>query len=284
MKISVYTCSYEGREDLTKLCLNSLELQTRLPDEVILVVDSEREKELFRYAFENKFSFPLSIVSSGKKGVAAARNKGVELSTGDLIVTIDSDAHADPNWLQELVKAFETNPAVVMVGGPVLPVFHGNPIDQKLNWIIGCTTTDPPTERPIGCNMAVRREVIDSVGKFDESLGRIREKLAIGEETDFILRTVQFYGKERTAYIESAIVNHETPKNRTTLPYILKRSYEEGYTKIIIGKRYNLKLEGSFLTYYLTHLDPLTLIVVFSTALGYCLGFLFYRKQKLYSV
>jgi GT2 family glycosyltransferase len=278
MKISVYTCSYEGRENLTELCLRSLENQTRKPDEVILVLDSDYEKEKFTRRFGNTFSFPLCIASSGKRGVAAARNKGVDLTKGDIIATIDSDAHSEKDWLAELERTFETNPKIVMVGGPVIPVFHGKSIDQKLNWIIGCTTTNPPTERPIGCNMAVRREVIDSVGVFDESLGRIREKLAIGEETDFILRTVKFYGNERTAYNADAIVFHETPASRTTLSYILKRSYEEGYTKVIIGRRYNLNLEGSFLRYYLTHLDLLTLLVMMSTAVGYGMGLLFARK------
>jgi len=279
MKISVYTCSYEGREDLTQLCLDSLDKQILPPDEVILILDSNKEQQHFSDLFKNKYSYRLLIAASGKRGVAAARNKGVELSSGDIIATIDSDAHADKNWLRELAKIFNTNSSIIMVGGPVIPVFHGTPIDQKLNWIIGCTTTNPPTERPIGCNMAVRREVIDSVGTFDESLGRIRDKLAIGEETDFILRTVQFYGKERTAYNEDAIVYHETPASRTTLSYIVRRSYEEGYTKIIIGRRYNLKLESSFLTYYLTHLDLLTLLVMISTAAGYCMGFLFSRKS-----
>jgi glycosyltransferase involved in cell wall biosynthesis len=129
MKTSVVVCSYGGKEDLVERCIGSLECQTYQPDEVILVVDTEEEKESYSDLLYGGRVVPTRVICSGKKGLAAARNKGIEASVGDIIAFIDDDAVADKNWLYEIVNSFFGN--VVAVGGPVKPVFRGKPI--KIN-------------------------------------------------------------------------------------------------------------------------------------------------------
>jgi glycosyltransferase involved in cell wall biosynthesis len=46
MRTSVIVCSYGGKEKSVESCMASLECQTYQPDEVILVVDTEKEKEI----------------------------------------------------------------------------------------------------------------------------------------------------------------------------------------------------------------------------------------------
>ncbi len=101
----------------------------------------------------------------------------METSTGDIIAFIDDDAVADENWLYEIVNSFESTDNAAVVGGPVKPVFRGKKIKDELNWIIGCTSNNPPTKRPLGCNMAFDKSVFTTIGVFNENLGRVKEKL-----------------------------------------------------------------------------------------------------------
>ncbi|HIH96861.1 MAG TPA: glycosyltransferase [Thermoplasmata archaeon] len=267
MKTSVIVCSYGGNEDLVESCMASLECQTYQPDEIILVVDTEEEREIYS---NSNFLRNTRVICSGKKGLAAARNKGIEACVGDIIAFIDDDAVADENWLYEIVNSFSDD--VVVVGGPVKPIFRGREVKDKLNWIIGCTSNSPPTKRPIGCNMAFDKSVFNSIGMFNENLGRIKEKLAIGEETELFLRIKKCMPDAEIVYNPDAIVFHEVPEKRTKLGYMLRRAYEEGLAKAVIGKKYGLDTEQNYLKYYLKHLDFITGMVLFSTGLGYIRG------------
>jgi len=268
MRVSVVVCSYAGNERLVERCVASLMKQTRVPDEIVLVVDTEHEREVFAELFSS-----VKVVHSGKSGLAAARNKGVSVSTGEIVAFIDDDAVADERWLHEIVSTFEFEDDVVAVGGPVKPVFKGRGIREDLNWIVGCTSEEPPTERPIGCNMAFDRRVFMTVGGFDESLGRVRrKKLSIGEETEMLLRIRERMPDGKIVFNPNAVVYHEIPEERTRLRYMLRRAYEEGLAKAVIGKRYELSVERRYLRHYLRNMDPITFLVLLSVGLGYAVG------------
>ncbi|MCD6133879.1 MAG: glycosyltransferase [Deltaproteobacteria bacterium] len=265
---SVVICSYGGNEHLVKRCIYALEHQTRLPDEILLVVDTEQEMEMYTELLNGG----VKVVYSGKKGLAAARNKGIEESEGEIVAFIDDDAVADENWLYEIVKSFSGSSDAAVVGGPVKPIFRGKKIKEKLNWIIGCTSNNPPTERPIGCNMAFDKRVFNTMGGFNENLGRVKEKLAIGEETELFLRIKKYMPDAKIVFNPDAIVYHEVPARRTKLGYMLRRAYEEGLAKAVIGKKYGLDTEQNYLKYYLKHLDFVTFMVLLSAVFGYIRG------------
>lgn len=274
MMISVIVSSYQGNDELVRSCIESLEEQIRPPDEVILVVDTQEEQKVFSRIFRGKWKIIIRVLSSGKKGLAAARNYGVEASSGDVIAFIDDDATAGPDWLSEIEKSFLANPDVAIVGGPVRPVFEGKSISEKWYWIIGCTSRQPLTQRPIGCNMAITRSVFETIGKFDETLGRVKKQLSIGEETDMFLRIQDKMTKSRIICNISALVYHKVPKRRTTIRYMMMRAYREGVGKAVIRRAYPLNLERQFLKFYLTHPDRFTLPLLLATGFGFIRGFI----------
>ncbi len=53
---------------------------------------------------------------------------------------------------------------------------------------------------------------------------------------------------------------------------MLRRAYEDGLAKAVIGKEYGLDVEQNYLKYYVKHPDLTTLIVLFSTGFGYIRG------------
>jgi len=271
-KISLVISSYRGNEDLVLSCIASLEQQMLIPDEVFLVVDTPEEREAFSALLSSIRKITLHILSSGKKGLAPARNCGVDASSGEIIAFIDDDATADPRWLSEIEMGFSSHPDVVVVGGPVYPVFEGRRIDEKWNWIIGCTSRHPPTTRPVGCNMAIAREVFGRTGGFDEGLGRIQNTLSIGEETEVFLRIREMMPGSRIICNPKATVFHRVPHHRTTLRYMMKRAYQEGIGKAVVGRTHDLGMEKTFLRYYLTHPDRHTIPVLFATGIGFLRG------------
>jgi len=268
MNVSVVIASSRSN-DLVKSCVESLENQTVLPREIILVVDRHDQEEEFNLFFKNN-NQNVFVYSSGGTGVTPARNKGVFESGGEIIAFIDDDATAMDTWIEEITRTFQSNPGIEVVGGPVIPVFRGTPIDEKWYWIIGCTSTTPLTKRPISCNMAITRKSFNEVGGFDE-VGRKRMKICMAEETELCERIEEKIPGSIT-WNQDALVYHNVPETRTRLRYMVNRAYKEGVGKAVISERYPLGLEKSFLKYYLTHPDRYTLPVLLATGLGFIRG------------
>ena len=107
--ISTYT---EERFQDVRRCVESLKNQTRKPDEIVLVLDPIDNLVSF---YETRMSDEVRIVESSGFALSNARNKGVEVSKGDIIAFID-DAWADKYWLKNLLKNFEDN-RVWVAGG-----------------------------------------------------------------------------------------------------------------------------------------------------------------------
>src|SRR5437764_13445933 len=52
-------------------------------------------------------------------GLNAARNTGVERSSGDLVVFVDDDIRAAPGWLAALIDAAQKHPQVEVLTSPI---------------------------------------------------------------------------------------------------------------------------------------------------------------------
>ena len=63
--------------------------------------------------------FNVKYVEEDRKGSYFARNKGIEIATGDVAAFIDADCIADPHWLRELIKGFN-DLNVGGIGGRIL--------------------------------------------------------------------------------------------------------------------------------------------------------------------
>jgi len=61
------------------------------------------------------------IVSEPRRGAASARNRGIDVSTGDFIAFTDDDAIVDRNWLRALAARFAIDDEVEAIGGMVRP-------------------------------------------------------------------------------------------------------------------------------------------------------------------
>lgn len=82
-------------EQLTQ-CIDSIKEQTVLPKEVILVDDGSDDPRAHAYA--------TSIILPKNVGVCQARDIGVKMSTGKLILFVDADDYLSPDFIEQCGK------------------------------------------------------------------------------------------------------------------------------------------------------------------------------------
>lgn len=271
-KVSVIVTTYsEERIDMLMECLHSLNGQSLVPHEIILVLEEE-----LAYSYASRIAKAIVVVSPAK-GLSNSRNAGIKAASGDIVAFIDDDAVADENWLRNLVKNYG-NRLVLGVGGLIVPVWeNGRPIwfPEEFDWIVGCSYEGLPNHKsfvrnPIGCNMSFRRNVFAKCGYFATSIGRFGRKLVGSEEAEFCLRLLRELPGARITYDPSAVVYHKVPINRSRFGYFVRRSYYEGVSKGLIEKIQSrrtrtLSLERNFLGHLLKDRIPLRLNRILKT-------------------
>jgi GT2 family glycosyltransferase len=179
-------CRYPDR--LVRMLEALLDLD--YPDFEIVVVDNRVESHPAPLP-----SLPggekVRVVVETKRGVAAARNRGVATSTGDFVAFTDDDVLVEPQWLRALGARFVIDADVDGIGGLVLPgelatepqlwfeEFYGGfsqSFRPALTSVLRVGNTDKlfpyaPGRFGAGCNMAFRRSALERNGCFNRSLG-----------------------------------------------------------------------------------------------------------------
>jgi glycosyltransferase involved in cell wall biosynthesis len=99
---------YKGHIGYLKRLFDSIEAQTRKPDQVVVSCSSALPEDIpYR---QEMYSFPFTIhTHAEKKNVAQNRNSGARLLTTDLITFFDADDEMHPQRLEYIVDAFTKN-------------------------------------------------------------------------------------------------------------------------------------------------------------------------------
>jgi glycosyltransferase involved in cell wall biosynthesis len=238
---SVVICCYtEQRWDELSLSIDSVLAQSHTAKEIIVVVDYNAALETRLRARALKIQI---VANRDKQGLSGARNTGVEEATGEVVVFLDDDAWADPDWLKHMLAAYDS-PDVAGVGGAIEPIWpRSRPafFPPEFDWVIGCTYSGMQhkpghVRNLIGANMSLRRGVLDSVGSFDSSVGRTASKPLGGEDTELCIRVLQTLPNSRFIIEDDALVHHHVSPDRTHWSYFLRRCYAEGTSKAHVGR------------------------------------------------
>lgn len=116
MKISTIIPTYRRPKDLAR-CLEALQKQTRLANEVLIVVrDTDTETWTFLASFQPKHLI-LQAVTIKVTGVVAAMNAGLEAAQGDIMAFTDDDAAPHNDWLERIEIHFLADESIGGVGG-----------------------------------------------------------------------------------------------------------------------------------------------------------------------
>jgi N-acetylglucosaminyldiphosphoundecaprenol N-acetyl-beta-D-mannosaminyltransferase len=86
-------------------CVDSIAHQDARPQLEVVVIDDGSKTPLPARALESMRHVQLRLLRQAALGIAAARNYGLELTRGELIVFVDSDCLLERNCLKNLVEA-----------------------------------------------------------------------------------------------------------------------------------------------------------------------------------
>ncbi|MDY6775301.1 MAG: glucosyl-dolichyl phosphate glucuronosyltransferase [Halobacteria archaeon] len=241
MKVSVVLCTYSlDMYDDFKEAVESLLSQTYDELEVVVVVDGTDEVyERVEDDYGGRDGVVLHL-NDENLGLLRSRNKGAELSSGDVVAFIDDDAVADEEWVDELVATYQRHDALA-AGGKMVPDWvAGKPsfLPEEFYWLVGVTHrgfVDDEEEQEVrntfGSNISFRRDVFLKLGGFDPNIGgRKGDKNLQGGETELCARLYDEYG-ERVWYNPDAEVAHKVFDYRTSKKWLLERAFWQGYSK-----------------------------------------------------
>ncbi|MBY6060275.1 glycosyltransferase family 2 protein [Microbacterium esteraromaticum] len=199
------------RPDHVRKCLEHIRAQTRQPQRVV-VVDASPDSLTKTVAEE----FPEVDYRRNDLGVgtlAASRAIGIQGATEDIIAFIDDDAYAEPEWLAEILRAFEA-PGVGAVGGRA---DNNRPGEELEGWdrigrflpdgtLTGNFGADPgrivETDHMLGANMSVRTDALRAIGGIHDYY----PGTCLREDSDLALR-VKLAGY-RVVFAPRAVVLH----------------------------------------------------------------------------
>jgi GT2 family glycosyltransferase len=240
-RVSVVVCTYtEQRWDDLVAAVASVRAQ-RVPGlEVVVAVDHEPALES---RVRRELPGVVLAVNRGTRGLSDTRNAGVAASRGRVVVFLDDDCVASPDWLGRLVAHF-ASAGVAGVGGAVVPRWDGGRpawFPTEFDWVVGCSYRGLPARtaavrNPIGANMAFRRDALTAAGGFRDGLGRIGRVPLGCEETELCLRIQARLPGARVVYDPRAAVTHRVPAARAEWRYFAARCWGEGLSKAAVAR------------------------------------------------
>jgi GT2 family glycosyltransferase/glycosyltransferase involved in cell wall biosynthesis len=116
-RVSIILVTYNNLE-LTKDCLYSMERFNNYENCEIIVVDnlSTDGTREFLSQYESEHKNFKAILHDSNSGFAAGNNIGIREAAGDIIILLNNDTYVTPNWVQNLIKHFDTDEKIGMVG------------------------------------------------------------------------------------------------------------------------------------------------------------------------
>lgn len=177
-KVSVIVPFYNSAATLPA-CLESLRAQTLKRLEIILVDDGSSDDSLdIAKAFAEGYEGSCTVLSQDNKGPSAARNKGLDVATGEFVAFVDSDDTVDPFIYEKMAKnADRYKSDIVSCGRAAIDETTGTVIKEIVpayDALKGPICQCPDIVKRVGplmCDKMFRRSIIECNSiRFDEDI------------------------------------------------------------------------------------------------------------------
>lgn len=244
--------------------LESIENQTVLPDEIIVVDGGSVDntvKALKEFQKNNSELNIKVIVKNGNRSIG--RNEGIKNAFGDIILITDAGCLLDKNWVKEISKPFK-NPLVDVVAGYYKGVAASSFQRALIPYVLVMPDkVDGKNFLPATRSMALKKAVWLDLGGFNTSLSH--------NEDYIFARNIKKNNKN--IYFTSKAIVYWIPRNtfRSSFNMFYRFAYgdiEAGVLRakvLMIFLRYFLAivlLFFSFITNSLTFLGLLVLLIL----------------------
>ena len=227
--VDIIVCVHDVLLDVRR-CLESVAQYTKDPYRLILVDDGSADETQDFLAQWATAEGAQRLRNEPARGYTYAANQGLRLSTADYALLLNSDTIVTPGWLDRMVACAESEPRIGVVG-PLsntaswqsIPDFESkgdwasNPLppDTSAEMMAELLARDSARLYPWmpflnGFCLLIKRQVLDSVGYFDEECFGA----GYGEENDYALRARSQGWQMRLA--DDADVYHAQSKSYST--------------------------------------------------------------------
>lgn len=185
-------------------------------------------------------------------GISRARNRGLAESQGRFVAFTDDDAVVGPNWLKNILNAFEHDSCPACVGGKVEAVLEGG----RPSWLTAdmmdfLAVLDLPMGKTIlseaqyvvGVNMAFDKEKIEDPNFFNESFKKYNDEI-------FVMNKIR-ESDGKILYDPEILVKHRIPRERLSWKWFMKRWFWQGASNayLDIYEKKHLRSKRFFLSY-----------------------------------
>src|SRR5690606_14823736 len=111
-----------NEESTIRSCLLAAVMQTVAAHEIIVVDNKSTDAtaDVVRSVIAEIPAAPITLVAQHDfQGLIPTRNVGLDSATGDVLGRIDADSIIEPNWVEEVQRAF-ADESIAAATGPVL--------------------------------------------------------------------------------------------------------------------------------------------------------------------
>ncbi len=252
-KISVVVAVYNAEKFLKK-CIESILNQTYSNIEIILVNDFSADNSLsICNEYSSKYDNIITINNKRNFGVSAARNAGIDVSTGEYICFVDSDDYVEENYLERLYSYYQRFNTVPICGFVYHDEYnHCKPVDYT--WSGGDELVSLGEAFRLNDELyltALWNKLFDNrlIKKHNV---RFDEEVSMGEDLRF---SVEYFKKTETEYVfafSDTLYHYTKLTNNTLMSQFAKNGIENGLQNLEIIKslvvRFNSKGNDIFLS------------------------------------
>ena len=212
---SIIVLCYNGLEETTRPCLESIIKNTPAGSYELIVVDNASVDGTAEYlkAFAAKHENVVLQLNDINKGYAGGNNDGIKLAQGQYIVLLNNDTLVPKEWLERLLKILKEQPSVGLVG----PVTNSAGNEQRIE-LEGLNEKNYEeiaaayierqkgvwfnTEKLGFFCVAMRHTLPDKIGYLDEKFG-----IGMFEDDDYCVRAKKV--GYTLAVVEDCFVYHK---------------------------------------------------------------------------
>jgi len=245
MNCSIIVCTHNRAESLQRTILSLGKQSFPGGNLEIIIVDNASidETRPIVARIREDYPFPLRYVFEPALKLSKARNRGLSVAQGEVVIFIDDDAiPRKRDWARSLAGAYK-DPAVGAAGGDAYPVW---PDGKAPAWLPGLLSYNLGITRfnrrkiircrypnyPFGVNISFRAESVRQLEGFSNHLGRAGDRPLAGEEQELCMRLEK--AGLKVLYVPHASVDHFIRPEKLTRRWFESRSRCEGENKAFI--------------------------------------------------
>lgn len=202
----------------------------------VLVIDnnSTDDTQEITYNLMQNARFRWRYICERRQGLHFARNRGILEAQGDIVVFGDEDIIVSGGWLENIMREFDRDPKIGIVGGPVFPIWDGKPPEwifdygtREIHPICGYVSYGDESkylehEYIFGCNFAIRKKLaVEIHGSAPDIFPNHMIHYSGSGECAMIERARS--NGYKVFYCAQSSVQHHAPVARCTVDYFVNR-------------------------------------------------------------